>query len=213
MEYAKACILPVGQDSIDVLFNPNAYTVAKTNQIAEAAIPGLEAPILQYVSGNTQTLSMELFFDTYEEQTDVTMYTDQIYGLLDIDPDQHVPPICYVTWGDFIFRGILDSVSGKFSLFFPDGTPARATLTVTFKEYIDVTVMVQENPNQSADHRKTRLVQTGDRLPAIAWEEYGDAAKWRPIADANGIDDPRNLEVGRRLIIPALSPVRKKSRA
>jgi hypothetical protein len=213
MEYAKASILPEGQNSIDVLFNPNLYTVAKGNTIAEAAIPGLQAPILQYVNGNTRTLGMDLFFDTYEEQIDVTMYTDQIYGLLAIDPETHAPPICEITWGGFFFRGVLDNVSGQFSLFFPDGTPARAKLTVTFKEFIDVRVLVQQNPNQSADHRKTRLVQIGDRLPEIAWEEYGDAAKWRPIADANGIDDPRNLEVGRQLIIPALSPVRQKSRA
>jgi hypothetical protein len=213
MEFVKASILPEGQDSIDVLFNPNLYTVAKGNSIAEAAIPGLEAPILQYVSGNTQTLTMELFFDTYEEQTDVTEYTDQIYGLLYIDPDTHVPPICDITWGSFSFRGVMDNVSGKFSLFLPDGTPARATLTVTFKEYIDVDVLVQENPTQSADHRKTRLVQAGDRLTTIAFEEYGDAAKWRPIADANGLEDPKNLEVGKRLTIPALSPVRQMSRA
>jgi hypothetical protein len=207
MEYQKASIQPEGQNSIDVLFNPSAYTVEKANQIAEAAVPGLEAPILQYVHGNTRTLSMELFFDTYEEQTDVRSYTDQIYGLLNIDPSTHVPPICDVAWGGFSFRGVMDHVSGKFSLLLPDGTPARANLTVTFKEFIDVEVLVQQNPTQSADHRKTRLVRSGDRLSVIAWEEYGSAAKWRPIADANGIDDPRNLEVGKRLVIPALNPM------
>jgi hypothetical protein len=207
MEYQKATIQPEGQAMIEVLFNPNTYTVEKSNQIAEAAVPGLAAPILQYVHGNTRTLSMELFFDTYEEQMDVTAYTSQIYELLEIDPDTHVPPICDITWGCFDFRGILDHVSGKFTLFMPDGTPARATLTVTFKEFIDVEVLVREKPTQSADHRKTRLIRSGDRLPVIAWEEYGDAAKWRPIADANGLDDPTVLEAGKRLIIPALTPM------
>jgi len=191
---------------IEVLFNPNTYTVEKSNQIAEAAIPGLDAPILQYVHGNTRTLAMELFFDTYEEQMDVSLYTDQIYDLLEIDPDTHVPPICDIFWGSFTFRGVLDHVSGVFKLFMPDGTPARATLNVTFKEFIEVEVLVREKPTQSADHRKTRVVHAGDRLPVIAWEEYGAAAKWRPIADANGIDDPTNLEVGKRLVIPALDP-------
>jgi hypothetical protein len=213
MEYNKASIEPEGNSAIDVLFNPNAYSVEKSNQIAESAVPGLEAPILQYVHGNTRTLSMELFFDTYEEQTDVRAYTDQIFGLLDIDPGTHVPPICIVAWGGFSFRGVMDHVSGKFSLFLPDGTPARATLSVTFKEFIDVEVLVRENPTQSADHRKTRLVRSGDRLPTLAWEEYGDAAKWRPIAEANGIDDPKNLEVGKRLIIPALNPMGQTIRA
>ena len=206
MEYQKAFIEPEGQDLIEVLFNPNAYTVDKSNQIAEAAIPGLDAPILQYVHGNTRTLAMELFFDTYEEQSDVSEFTDDIYDLLEIDPETHVPPICYITWGSFTFRGVMDHVSGRFTLFFPDGTPARATLNVTFKEYIDVDVLVRQNPTESADHRKTRLVRSGDRLTVIAWEEYGDAAKWRPIAEANHIDDPTHLEVGARLVIPALSP-------
>lgn len=206
MEYQKATIQPKGKPAIKVLFNPNQYTVDKANTIAEAAIPGLQAPILQYVHGNTRTLTMELFFDTYEERTDVRTYTDQIYGLLAIDASTHVPPICDISWGGFSFTGVLDHASGRFSLFLPDGTPARANLTVTFKEFIEVKVIVQENPTQSADHRKTRVVRSGDRLPTIAWEEYGDAGQWRPIAEANGIDDPKELESGRRLVIPALPP-------
>ena len=213
MAYQKATIQPEGQGVIQALFNPNAYTVEKSNQIAEAAVPGLQAPILQYVHGNTRTLTMQLFFDTYEEQTDVRQYTDKIYGLLEIDPGTHVPPICQISWGGFSFRGVLDHASGQFSLFLPDGTPVRADLSVTFKEFIEVEVLVRESPTQSADHRKTRVVRGGDRLPAIAFEEYGDAAKWRPIAEANGIDDPRTLEPGARLVIPALDPMQRSGRA
>jgi hypothetical protein len=213
MEFKKATIQPEGKSAIDVLFNPTNYTVEKSNQIAESAIPGLQAPILQYVHGNTRTLAMELFFDTYEEQTDVCGHTDQIYKLLEIDPETHVPPICRITWGGFSFRGVLDHASGKFSLFLPDGTPARANINVTFKEFIEVEVLVRANPTQSADHRKTRVVRSGDRLPVIAFEEYGDAARWRPIADANGIDDPKALEPGRRLVIPALNPMGQRSHA
>ena len=38
--------------------------IAKGAQIAEIAIPGIDAPILQFVRGQTQTLALELFFDT-----------------------------------------------------------------------------------------------------------------------------------------------------
>src|SRR6516164_9545486 len=130
MPFEHATIWPEDQGPIDVLFNPTNYGVDKSNLIAEIGIPGLEAPILQYVHGNTQTLSMELFFDTFEEQTDVTVYTDQIYDLLYIDPSTHVPPKCTISWGSLSFDGVLDHVSGKFTLFFSDGTPARATLNV-----------------------------------------------------------------------------------
>src|SRR6266496_2739202 len=194
MEFKKASIQPEGHAVINVLFNPNQYSVEKGNQLAESGVLGLSAPILQYVHGNTRTLSMELFFDTYEEQTDVTQHTKKIYDLLGIDADKHVPPICRITWGGFVFRGVLATVSGRFTLFLADGTPVRANLTVSFKEYIDVDVLVRDDPTQSADHQKTRVVQSGDRLSMIAWEEYGDAGNWRPIADANEIDDPRSLD-------------------
>ena len=197
-------IAPEGQQSFTVLFNPTEYSVEKANQIAEIGVPGLSAPIIQYVHGNTRTLSMELYFDTYEEQTDVRDYTNQVYNLLAIEPSTHVPPICDVSWGTFFFRGVLDHVSGKFTLFLADGTPVRATLSVSFKEFIDVDIVVRENPTQSSDHRKTRVVKGGDRLDNIAQEEYGDPEKWRPIAEANGLENPRHLEPGRSLVIPEL---------
>jgi nucleoid-associated protein YgaU len=104
----------------------------------------------------------------------------------------------------FQFTGVLDHVSGKFSLFLSDGTPVRATLNVTFKEFIDVQVLVQEDPTQSADHRKIRTVKAGDRIDTIAAEEYGDAAQWRLIAQANGLDDPTMLQPGDVLRLPAI---------
>src|ERR1700690_3283798 len=196
MEFQKISITPTGQASIQALFNPTQYGVDKGNTIAQAPIPGLVAPILQYVHGNMRTLSMDLFFDTYEEGTDVTTKTNQIYNLLYLDPATHAPPICDLTWGTFHFHGVLDHVSGKFTLFLPNGTPVRATLSVVFNEFIDVQVLVQQNPTQSADHRKTRLLKSGDRIDNIAPDEQGDPTKWRPIAEANDLDTPSQLEPG-----------------
>jgi hypothetical protein len=47
-------------------------------------------------------------------------------------------------------------------------------------------------------------VRPGDTLAKIAKRVYGDAAKWKKIAQANGIRDPRgaDLKDGRRLKIP-----------
>lgn len=197
-------ITPKGQSAFSALFNPTEYTLAKANQIAEAAVPGLEAPILQYVHGNTRTLDMDLYFDTYEERTDVRSATDKVYHLLWIDPATHAPPICDIAWGKFTFHCVVDHVSGKFTLFLDDGTPVRATLSVTFKEFKDVDALVRVQPTQSADHRKTRVVKCGDRLDNIANEEYEDPGKWRPIAEANDMDNPDDLTPGDVLVIPAL---------
>src|SRR5262249_52430708 len=152
--------------------------------------------ILQFVHGNTRTLSMELFFDTYEKGQDVTDETKKVYQLLEIESSTHAPPICDLSWGKFTFTGVLDHVSGKYTMFLEDGTPVRATLSVTFKEFIPVEVLVKQEVTESADHRKTRVVKAGDRLDIITAEEYGDPGKWRVVAAANGLDDPSALQPG-----------------
>lgn len=52
---------------------------------------------------------------------------------------------------------------------------------------------------------KNYTVKSGDTLAGIAAHEYGDASKWRKIADANNIRDPNVVknQVGRVLKIPA----------
>jgi nucleoid-associated protein YgaU len=42
----------------------------------------------------------------------------------------------------------------------------------------------------------------------MSWREYGDATRWRAIAEANGIDDPMRLGIGEELLIPASSDSR-----
>jgi len=46
------------------------------------------------------------------------------------------------------------------------------------------------------------VVKTGDDLAKIALQVYGDSYAWKKIADANGITNADQLEVGKILIIP-----------
>jgi len=48
-------------------------------------------------------------------------------------------------------------------------------------------------------------VQSGDNLSKIAKRFYGDANKYRDIAQANGIDDPDKIKVGQDLSLPVIS--------
>lgn len=205
MALAKAMITPEGEASIPVLFNPTHYSLVQRNSLHEKPVPGLSTPILQYLSGNGRTLSMDLFFDTYERRRDVRKHTDRIYGLLNIRGPLHRPPICTFTWGSFNFRCMLESVTGSFTLFLPDGTPVRARLGVSFKEFVEVERQVRNPPTESADHAKTYLVRRGDTLSSIAAAEYGDPALWRPIAQANRMANPRILPPGTRLSLPAIT--------
>src|SRR5947208_2368452 len=54
----------VTADRIPVSFNPEEYSLSKEINWAQAAVPGLSAPILQFVAGNLATLEMELMLDT-----------------------------------------------------------------------------------------------------------------------------------------------------
>jgi hypothetical protein len=121
---------------------------------------------------------------------------------MDIDSDLHAPPICMFVWGTFIFQCIIERVSKKFTMFHPSGFPVRATLSVTLKEYREVIVQLMELDRRSADLTRSWVVKQGDSLWSIAFKEYGDPADWRLIADANHIDNPRQLEPGQELVIP-----------
>ena len=201
----KAFIKPERGPEIPVRFNPTQYSLDQGNQNAEVGVAGLGGPILQYVRGTGSTLSMELFFDTYEEQLDVRAYTDQVYGLLEVDPGLRRPRSFEFVWGkQRIRRWVLERVGGRFTMFLADGTPVRATLSVTFKEFTDIRAEVTALAVQAVEHARSYVVKRGDTLSGIAAAQYGDAGKWRGIAAANRITNPRTLQPGTRLSLPAL---------
>ena len=189
---------------VEVMFNPEEYTLSRDNNFASQAVPGLSSPLIQFVHGNLRTLEMELFFDTFEQHRDVREVTQQVVGLLDIDPELHAPPVLRVAWASLQFRCVLARASQKFILFLPDGRPARARLSVSFQEYVDPGRETREVKRQTANFSKAHTVVQGETLSAIAGRFYQDPRQWRPIAIENALDDPRVLAVGQTLLIPPL---------
>ena len=57
---------------------------------------------------------------------------------------------------------------------------------------------------QSPDFTKAYTVKQGDTLSGIAANFYEDATKWRPIALANAIVNPRSITPGQEIQIPPL---------
>lgn len=215
---------PLGEP-FPVSYNPTEFTFNKSVQIAEITIPGLDAPLLQFVRGQTETLTLDLFFDSTEKgagqgATPVTLETDKFYQLLRIDGELHAPAVLYFAWGDRGFPGssyeagyasqrrangfkcIVDSVRQRFTLFSPEGVPLRATLTVTLKEYKTLQDQIQQLNLRSSDQTKTHVVQQGETLARIAAADYDDPVAWRAIADHNGLDDPLSIAPGQLLELP-----------
>lgn len=216
MALEKAIILnTVTGERTPVLFNPEEYTVDRDVNYAQINVPGLSSPIVQFVSGGARTLQMELLVDTYEAHVeggralnrageDVRNLTRRITGLMEIDPTTHTPPVLLFQWASLAFTCVLSRVSQRFVLFRPDGTPVRAYVNVTFSEFRNVDLEPKEVKRETADYTKARSLGQADSLQTLSTQEYGTPTAWRAIARANGIDDPRALDVGQVLIVPKL---------
>ncbi|MDH4100233.1 MAG: peptidoglycan-binding protein [Nitrospirota bacterium] len=203
LEKAKLINTVTGEEVL-VLFNPTEYSVEKGNQFAEIAIPGLEAPLLQFSRGNARTLTMDLFLDTTENNEDVRTYLKKITALLDIQSDTHAPPVCDFVWGGGeTFRGVMEKASQRFTMFLSDGTPIRATVNVSIKEFKSG-LSSRETPLESPDRTKVRTALEGDSLWFLAAKEYGDPAQWRFIAHESGIANPRILRPGQEIVLPPI---------
>ncbi len=200
-------------ERIAVQFNPEEYTINRDVNYAPAAVPGLEAPLLQFAHGNMQTLDLELLLDTYEQHSgspanaagdDVRRLVRRITGLMNVDPETHAPPVLLFTWGSLAFTCVLAKASQKFIMFRPDGVPVRARVPVTFNEFRNGDLEAKEVKRETADFSKLYIVSQGETLSGIAARVFRNPLTWRPIAIHNHIDDPRVLGLGQRLLIPQL---------
>lgn len=107
-----------------------------------------------------------------------------------------------ITWGSFNIRCITKTIDVKYTLFRPDGTPIRATISATFGEYKTPLQQARENPESILNLTQVRDVLDQDNLTNLAKKLYGDGKKYIDIAKANGIDNLKELVSGDRLEFP-----------
>lgn len=221
---------PATDGPIVALFNPREISRSWSVNWKERGTPSQvsgSTPKQEFLSVEPATLAIDLFFDTYESRaqastwaqfvtpsnpfqtgdaTDVTEYTQRVADLAKVDRELHRPPLCTLSWGSFtdIFTGVLTRVDERFTMFLPDGTPVRATLSCSFVESL-TEEKARAGELNSSDVVKTWMVRRNDTLHSIAAAEYGDPRRWRHIAAANGIVNPRDLRPGTVLTIPKLS--------
>ena len=192
--------------SIEVLFNPGEYSLEVSNNFKESAAAGLDSSLLQFVNGVAGTLTMELYFDTYTDGggSDVTVETDRIAQLMDVDSETHAPPKVEFRWGSVAFRAVVEKLSQKFVMFRSDGVPVRARLNVTFRGHKALAEQLRDPRRNSADKTKRRVLSADSSVWLVANQEYRDPRAWRLIARENRIDDPRSIRPGSVLVVPPL---------
>ena len=197
---------------IEVMINPESYQLSYGASYSEKKIAGLSGPVSQYISGESMTLDMTLFFDTYqpptplepEGGTSVAAKTKPIRELTFPDGTLHRPPTVAFCWGTLHFKGVVTSVKENYTMFLADGTPVRAKTDLTFHSVSDPDAVKRQTPFESPDRTKIRVIHENEQLWHYAYLEYQDAAKWREIARANGILNPLSPAVGMQIRLPAL---------
>lgn len=199
------------EDYIEVCFNPKEYSLEKSVEWdAEKAFS--DAPQPEFKAPKPMTLSVTLQFDTYEERTNVrdkwvrkieklTLMTGDLpkdgTKSSKSDKQKFRPPTILFVWGRFVFKGVVESLSQKYTMFLSDGTPVRAECALKIRNVLNKEV--DQGTSQSfsaAGQGKPYTVQQNDRLDLIAAKQLGDAGRWPEIAAMNDIVDPGNITDG-----------------
>jgi phage tail protein X len=162
-------------------------------------------------------MGLEIFLDSSDEPTSNTVLkkVESLFDCCEVTTrsaaaKQPSPPWVVFQWGSFStarFTAYVSSVDAAYSLFGTTGVPIRATCRLQLHEIPSRTK--GQNPTSGAlTAQRVHRVVAGDSLQSLAWREYGNAAAWRSIAEANGIDDPGRLPTGTELVLPATEEVR-----
>jgi len=211
---AKIKNLDKGEEVI-CTFRPKELTFSKQNTWSTSPVKGKNVGKVEFGGGGNARLQVELLFDTSKQGSDVRVETMKLWGMMLIDEKnpktrdpktgKSRPPTVQFEWGNLSsFIGVIESISQKFVLFKPNGTPVRAILNVSFQQFGDDQYTCQNPTSGGSAGYKVRVVREGETLDLLAFEEYGDPARWRLLAEANGLDDPLRLRPGQALAVPPL---------
>ena len=135
-ELVKARILAKEVDvAMDVCFNPKELQIEKTAQW-EPTSAVQDEPRARFGPTSPASLSVTLFFDTYESRESVyKKYTSQLERLIHIvNGSVKRPPLSMFVWGAFCFPGVVESLSQKYTMFLSNGVPVRCECTLKMKK-------------------------------------------------------------------------------
>jgi nucleoid-associated protein YgaU len=117
------------------------------------------------------------------------------------EPAKEQLPLLKFRWGNFVLTGMMHSVTVTYKRFSSRGTPTRASVSLTL--YQATVPRPGTNPTSGGlPGRRTHVMTSGECLQAVATASYGTPGDWRPLAEANRIDDPLRVRPGAVLYLP-----------
>ncbi len=218
--YVKAQLAIENGETIQALFNPTELTITKGNNWTFDAIKGTSLPKGKFGGGKPREMQITLLLDQTLPNGSMTVkdMADKLLKMMDVPSGtgggsaDAVPPLVTFQWGDVpSFKAACTSLTIAFQLFKPNGTPIRADVKLALTQ-AETATSASSNSSNSRTNPTTRsagglgvhVVRDGDSLQSVAHGTYGDPARWRLIAEANGIDNPLHLRRGTPLNLPRL---------
>jgi hypothetical protein len=205
--FQKAKLTIEGGDTIDCAFNPESYTVSKTNIWTYKPNQSKDWPDPEFGGGMPMTYRLSLLLDTTLDGPDKSVKDDANKLMKAMHGGGSAPKFVTFSWGSVkLPKAAPTSLSIQYALFHPNGEPTRAFIELELAQAEDTSPAGQaQNPTtRGTAGLRSHIVQDGDSLHSIAYDSYGDATQWRLIAEANDIDDPLRLRRGTALTIPRL---------
>jgi nucleoid-associated protein YgaU len=199
--------LTIDSTVIQCGFNPQDYTISKTNLWTYKPTQGLDLPPAEFGGGLPMTYRLSLLLDVSLEGPDKSIKDDANKLMGAMHGNGSAPKFIEFGWGSVkLPKAAPVSISIRYALFRPNGEPIRAfvDLELAQAEPSKPAGQAQNPTTRAIGGLRSRTLRDGDSLQSLAWESYGDATQWRAIAEANGIDDPLRLRRGADLTIPRI---------
>ena len=198
---------PADLDTFEFPFNPKEWAITHAAEW-KAETTKKSAPPPEFKGPKPASATVEIFLDESDKEGgDISKTVARLRKIVVPEPNsvssnKPSAPHVLFQWGTAItFKGYVESVAVKYTMFRGQGTPIRGTCTLTMKEFPVAPGNTNPTSGGEPGNRTHRLV-TGDTLASIAYAEYGDPGLWRRLAEANGIDDPMRIPEGTTLLVP-----------
>jgi hypothetical protein len=205
--FQRAKLQVEGGETINCAFNPETYSISKSNVWSYKPTQGKDLPDPEFGGGLPMTFRLSLLLDTSLGESGASV-KDQANTLMQaMHGGGSAPKFIKFSWGSVSLpKAAPMSISVNYALFHPNGEPIRAfvDLELAQAEQLTPAGKAQNPTTRGIAGLTTHTVRDGDSLPSIAFNAYGDAARWRVLAEANGIDDPLRLARGTSLSVPRL---------
>lgn len=216
--YEKSDYSGASAGDFTVLINPDTFRKDIEIIYADQQAPGSSGTEQRFSKITHETVSFKLIFDGtgLVSTAPRSMYIgNQIKPVsLQIQEFQkvasnyagaiHRPYFLQLSWGKFLFNGVLTRLSITYKLFKPDGTPIRAEADVSFASSIPPKKRKTKDKDQSPDVSHIKQVKSGDRLPALCNEIYDDPNYFVQVAQKNNLNNLRRLKPGATLWFPPI---------